>query len=271
MAALCFLASGILATLAAYLPIKTRSDLQRKGFNESITAVKAGESLRAARLWTGKVSHARRLAATIARSIDLAPSTGPEATAATIADALAPYIPFPYAAILVFDDAGDVVARVRAGGEQSAISEAETVGIEEAGLAQSAVFHFDNNRRLIRLYEPVLREGKRRGFLCFEIDALPDIDWFLTTSNRILIAPTSAPHLANTFYRPGGQLEGIPTAAWEIEDIGQKLYLCRIIPVTWFSSAGNDTMPLAAAMSIIVAGAGAGYLLARRHQLNAGT
>ncbi|MBI2838893.1 MAG: hypothetical protein HYX75_11290 [Acidobacteria bacterium] len=265
-AALCFLATGILATLTVYLPMKNRSDLQRKEFNASIAAVKAGESLTAARLWTRKITHARRLAPSIARSVDLAPTTGPEATASTFADAFAPFVPFPYAAILVFDDAGDVVARVRATGLESTISEAETVGIDEAGLAQSALVHFDNDRRLIRMYEPVFRDGKRRGFLCFEIEALPDADWFLTTFNRILIAPTSTPQLVNTFYRPDGLLQGIPTAAWEIDDTDQKLYLCRKIPVTWFGTGADDSMPLLAAMSIIVVGTGAGYLMARRHQ-----
>ncbi len=264
-AALCFLSTGILATLAVYLPMKNRSDLRRKEFNASIAAVKAGESRSTARLWTRKVTHARRLAPSIARSIDLTPSAGPEASASIFADALAPFVPFPYSAILVFDDAGDVLARVRAVGLESTISEAETVGIEEAGLAQSAVFHFDNNRRLIRLYEPVFQDRRRCGFLCFEIEALPDADWFLATFNRILIAPTSTPQLVNTFYRPNGHLQGTPTAAWEIDDIGQKLYLCRKIPVTWFSTGADDSIPLLAAMSIIVVGTGAGYLMARRH------
>jgi len=80
--------------------------------------------------------------------------------------------------------------------------------------------NFDGRRRLMRQFEPVVVRGTRIGFLCFEVNILPEGDWFVAGSKGVLIASTSLSSEIGSSRNVDGRLPALPSLSWPLGEIG---------------------------------------------------
>lgn len=168
---------------------------------------------------------ARAIAKTFSADSAPAAASDPE----QLARLLAPFVPHPFQSVILFDDSGEPIVRVSQRRMSSEITEAERRGVDEAGLAGGSGVLFDAERRLIRAFEPIPGSSGPKGYLCFEIDLLPDDAWFVADASRILIPPGTVHPAAGTQpYSPGGTFGPYETTHWELTGLSGGVSLCRL-------------------------------------------
>lgn len=191
---------------------------------------------------TNHFTYCQRLATQLATQKSTSGSIDPRVAAEDLANVLAPFVPYPFESILVFDASGQVVARIRAGRDKTPITAAETSGIEEAGTAPGALIQFDTGRTLVRFFQPVVRDGVRQGFLCLEARILPSGDWFLMRNGQVILSE-----------QPAEALRGRTFQAWAIEGGGAGRYdLCCVQQARTTTMAGAAAA-LAASLALQLA------------------